>query len=337
MTAAEAPAVPLRLRHPVLWYAARRIVAGVVTLFVLSAVVFFATSILPGDAASSLLGKNASGEALALLRHEMGLDQPLLQQYGDWLGGLLHGDFGRSAAGFAAGGEVTVWSQISGPLAASAQLALVAFIPIVVVSVALGILSALRAGRWTDHLISALTIVPAAVPEFVLGAVLLVVFFGWLKVLPPVSLVQPGESPLAKPELLVLPVLTLVGVTAGPGARMVRAGVIETLESDYVAAARLNGVRERKVVLRYAVRNALAPSIQVLALVVQYLIGGMLIVEYLFGYPGIGKELVDAITIHDTSEVQSVSMLLAAIYVGVTIVADLIVVVLVPKLRTGAP
>lgn len=330
-----ARAVSVRSRHPVLWYALKRVATGIVTLFVLSIVIFVATSILPGDAASAILGKNATGEALAQLRHEMGLDRPAVVRYWAWATGLLQGDLGKSAAGFASGGDISVWSQVSGKLGNSAVLALTAFVPIVVVSLLLGVGAALRAGRWHDHLISVMTLVPAALPEFVLGAILLVVFFGWLKLLPPVSLVQPGASPLATPALLVLPVLTLVGVTVGPAARMIRAGMLEALESDYVASARINGIRERRVVFRYAVRNALAPSVQVLALIAQYLVGGLLIVEYLFGYPGIGKELVDAITIHDNTEVQSVSMLLAAIYVGVTIVADLLVMMIVPKLRTG--
>ncbi|MFD0655188.1 ABC transporter permease subunit [Streptomyces malaysiensis subsp. malaysiensis] len=127
-----------------------------------------------------------------------------------------------------------------------------------------------------------------------------------------------------------------MGVTVGPAARMIRAGMLEALEADTVTVARLNGLREGRVVRRYALRNALAPSIQVFALIAQYLIGGLLIVENLFGYPGIGKELVDAVTIHDNLEVQSVTMLLAAFYVAVTIVADLLVMIVVPKLRTGA-
>ncbi|MEY9863815.1 peptide/nickel transport system permease protein [Catenulispora sp. GAS73] len=322
--------------HPLALMAIRRVAAGVVTLLILSVLVFAAASVLPGDAASAILGKQATGQALADLRHRMGLDQSIPVQYWHWLTGLLHGDLGDSAAGFASGGQVSVWSQVSGKLGDSAVLALCAFVPIAVVSVLLGVYSALRAGRWQDHLISVTTLVPSALPEFVLGTVLLAVFFGWLDVLPPVSVVAPGSSPLATPSVLVLPVLTLVGVTAGPAARMVRAGMLEALGADTVAVARLNGIAEGRVVRRYALRNAIAPSIQVFALVAQYLVGGLLIVEYLFGYPGIGKELVDAVSIHDNAEVQSVTMLLAAFYIATTIVADLAVMVAVPKLRTGA-
>ena len=329
------PPSPAARRHPLARVALRRVAAGVVTLFVLSVLVFLATSVLPGDAASALLGKQATGPALETLRHRMGLDRPLIDQYGSWLTGLLHGDLGNTAAGYATGGRVSVWSQISDKLGNSLVLAATVFVPVVLISLGLGVLTALRAGRWLDHVITTVTLVPAALPEFVLGTVLLAVFFTWLDVLPPVSLVAPGTSPLATPEALVLPVLTLIGVTVGPATRMIRAGMQEALLADTVAVARLNGIAEPRVIRRYALRNALAPSIQVLALIAQYLVGGLLIVEELFGYPGIGKELVDAVTAHDNLEVQSVTMLLATFYVAVTIAADLLVMAVVPKLRTG--
>ncbi|MCX4911676.1 ABC transporter permease [Streptomyces sp. NBC_00878] len=322
-------------RHPPARVALRRVAGGILTLFVLSVLVFLATSVLPGDAASAILGKQATPDAVAALRHQMGLDQPLVVQYGKWLGGLLHGDLGNTAAGYAAGGRVGVWDQISGKLGNSLVLAATVFVPVLVLALVLGVVTALRAGRWLDHLVTTVTLVPAALPEFVLGTVLLAVFFTWLDVLPPVSFVAPGASPFATPETLVLPVLTLIGVTVGPATRMIRAGMQEALVADTVAVARLNGIPERRVVRRYALRNALAPSIQVFALIAQYLVGGLLIVEELFGYPGIGKELVDAVTVHDNLEVQSVTMLLATCYVVVTIAADLLVMAVVPKLRTG--
>ncbi|MFI6317101.1 ABC transporter permease [Nonomuraea sp. NPDC050556] len=314
-------------------YVVKRVAAGLLTLLVLSVLVFVATSVLPGDAASALLGRQAKGEALDALRHEMGLDQPLPKQYWDWLTGLLHGDLGHSVTGYVAGADVSVWSQISGRLTNSAVLAAVSFVLIVALSLLLGVYVALRKGRWQDHLISTATLVPAALPEFVLGALLLAVFVTWLDLLPPVSLITPGHNPLETPELLVLPVLTLIGVTVGASVRMIRAGMLEALQADSVAVARLNGIAEPKVIRRYALRNALAPGIQVFALIAQYLVGGLLIVEVMFGYPGIGKELVDAVTIHDNTEVRSVTMILAVFYVAVTIVADALVVLAVPKAR----
>lgn len=314
-----------------------RVGAGMATLFALSILVFLASSVLPGDAASQVLGKHATGEELAELRAEMGLDRPLLEQYTSWLGGLLHGDLGNTVAGYSTGTEVSVWSQVSDKLTNSFVLAVVAFIPIVVLSVILGTVGALTAGKWADHLVSVLTLVPAALPEFVLGALLIAVGFRWLDWLPPVSIIPPGQSPLSSPELLVLPVLTLVGVTVGPASRMIRAGMVEALGSDWVLAARLNGVEERRVLVGYALRNALAPSIQVFSLIAQYLIGGLIVVEYLFDFPGVGKELVDAIAIRDSTEVQSLTMLLAVAVIALTILADLFVMLVVPKLRTEQP
>jgi peptide/nickel transport system permease protein len=318
--------------HPVLRYAVRRVLAGAGTLLVLSVLVFLATSVLPGDAASAVLGRNATGPALRELRQEMGLDQPIWVQYRDWLTGLLQGDLGRSVSSYLTGSDVSVWSQVGGKLSNSLTLAALAFAVIVPVSLAGGVLDALRAGRWQDHLISTVTLVPSALPEFVLGTVLLAVFFTWLDVLPPVSLIAPGTSPLEAPDLLVLPLLTLVGVTVGAAIRMIRAGMLDALAADYVTVARLNGIAEPRVVRRYALRNALAPSIQVFALIAQYLVGGLLIVEYMFAYPGIGNELVQAVTIHDNTEVRSVTMLPAAIYVALMILADVIVLLVVPKL-----
>lgn len=337
----EAPPTPTpkraaaRRSHPMARFLVRRVAAGIAVLLVMSVLVFIATSVIPGDAASAILGRQATDEQLAALRREMGIDRPLTAQYLHWFGGMLSGDLGNSAAGYAAGGEVSIWSQIGAPLADSAVLAISAFLPVVVLSMLLGVFSALRAGRWQDHLISTSTLVPSALPEFVFGAVLLGVFFSLLGLLPPVSLITPGQSPLATPELLLLPVMTIVGVCLGPCVRMIRAGMIEALAADSVAVARLNGIGESRVVWRYALRNALAPSIQVLALTAQYLMGGLLIVEYLFSYPGIGKKLVEAVTSNDNLQVQSITMVLAAIYVGITIAADLAVTLVVPKLRTG--
>jgi peptide/nickel transport system permease protein len=199
-----------------------------------------------------------------------------------------------------------------------------------------GVLAAVRAGRPLDHAISVSSLAIIALPEFIIGSLLVLVFFSWLDVLPPVSLVTPGESPLAHPDALVLPVLTLLGASLAASIRMVRAGMVEALAADYVQTARLNGLPESMVVRRYALRNALAPSVQVFAQNIQYLVGGIVVTEYLFSYPGLGKELVEAVAIRDVREVQSVAVLIAAVYVGLNILADLLVVLLVPKLRTQA-
>jgi peptide/nickel transport system permease protein len=312
----------------------RRILAGLATLLVVSILVFVGTEILPGDAASAVLGRNATPENLATVREAMGLDEPAVERYFDWLGGLVKGDLGNSAAGYSQGGELAIWDAIAGKLKNSFALAAITTMLLVPLGLLLGVIAALRAGRTIDHTISIATLVLISLPEFVLGSLLILLFFTWLDVLPPVSLIPPGTNPLSKPTALILPVLTLLGVTLAATIRMVRAGMIEALATDYVQMARLNGFRER-LVRRYALRNALAPSVQVFAQMIQYLIGGIIVVEYLFAYPGLGKELIDAVAIRDVREVQSVAIFIAAAYIVINILADLIVVLLVPRLRTS--
>jgi peptide/nickel transport system permease protein len=314
----------------------RRVAAGVVTLLVVSALVFAGTELLPGDAAGAVLGRNAAPEQLAELRAQMGLDRPAVERYLDWLGGLVTGDLGNSAAGYAEGSRRPIWDEISGEIGNSLTLALVAALVMVPVALVLGVVSAVRAGRLTDHAISTSSLAIISLPEFIIGSLLILVFFSWLGWLSPVSLIAPGESPLAHPKQLVLPVLTLLGASLAASVRMVRAGMIDALRTDYVQMARLSGLRERTVIRRYALRNALAPSVQIFAQNIQYLVGGIIVVEYLFSYPGLGKELVDAVAIRDVREVQSVAIVIAAVYIALNILADLLVVLLVPKLRTAA-
>jgi peptide/nickel transport system permease protein len=200
---------------------------------------------------------------------------------------------------------------------------------------ALGVVAAVRASRWPDLLISGSTLGVIAVPEFVIGTVLVLIFSvsqGWL---PSVSIVPPGESPLATPEVLVLPVATLLLAGLAYMIRMVRAGMVEVMASDYVEMARLNGVAERRVVWRFALRNALAPSVQALALTLQWLVGGVVIIEVLFAYPGIGEGLVQAVTARDVTLIQSVATIIALFYIAVNVVADVLIVLLIPKLRTA--
>jgi peptide/nickel transport system permease protein len=322
--------------HPFLRFVARRVLAAIATLLVVSALVFLGTEVLPGDAAGAVLGRNATPVQLAELRAQMGLDRSAPERYLDWLGGLVTGDLGNSAAGYAEGSKRPIRNEISSEVSNSLVLAAIAAVLMIPLSLALGVLAAVRAGKPVDHAVSATSLAIVSLPEFIIGSVLILVFFSWLDVLPPVSLIPPDESPLSYPKELVLPVLTLLGASLAASIRMVRAGMIEALAQDYVQMARLSGFRERTVIVRYALRNALAPSVQIFAQNVQYLVGGIIVVEYLFTYPGIGKELVDAVAIRDVREVQSVALVIAVVYIALNILADLLVVLLVPKLRTSA-
>jgi peptide/nickel transport system permease protein len=323
-----------RRRWPLAAFLVRRVAAALATLFVVSILIFAGTEVLPGDAAGAVLGRTATPDQLAEMQALMGLDRPPHERYLDWLGGILTGDLGNSAAGYAAGGESPIWDEISPKITNSFILAAITAFLMVPIALVLGVFSAVRAGRPLDHSISIGSLAIISLPEFIIGSLLILVFFSWLDVLPPISLIPPGTSPLAKPEALVLPMLTLLGASLAASIRMVRAGMIETLSSEYVTMARLNGLRESVVVRRYALRNALAPSVQVFAQNIQYLVGGIVVTEYLFNYPGLGKELVDAVAIRDVREVQSVALLVAAFYLFLNIVADFLVVLLVPKLRT---
>jgi peptide/nickel transport system permease protein len=334
MTTVAEPRGATREVPPVLAFLGRRLVGAVLALFVVSVLIFAGTSILPGDAASVVLGRGATPEAVKELNRRLDLDRPLLEQYTSWLAGFVHGDLGDSSVGLAQGAEqAPIWNLIADPVKNSLILALVTALFMIPLSLGLGALSAVFAGRPIDHLISIGSLAAIALPEFVIGSLLIGVFFVWLDVLPPVAIIPPGDDPLSHPTKLVLPVATLLLASLAASIRMLRAGMIEVLQTDYVQTARLNGVAERWVLWRYAMRNALAPSIQVLAQNLQWLIGGIIITENVFAYPGIGTTLVTAVGNRDLTLVQSVAMLIAIVYVVLNLVADLLVVLLVPRLR----
>ncbi|HXD68670.1 MAG TPA: ABC transporter permease [Gaiellales bacterium] len=333
MTAAAEPRTVRREMSPVLAFLGRRLLGAFVALFVASIVIFAALNILPGDPASVILGRNATPQAEAVLTKRMQLDRPATTRYADWLEGFVHGDLGVSAVSLAQGQHESVWHQISGPLKNSAILAAIAALFMIPLSIGLGVIGPIFPGKAIDHAISILSLGAIALPEFVTGSLLIGVFFVALDWLPPVAIVPPGGNPLDNPSQLVLPVLTLLFASLAAGIRMVRAGMTEVLQTEYVQTARLNGVAERRVLSRYALRNALAPSVQVLAQNLQWLIGGIIITESVFAYPGIGTTLVNAVQNRDVTVVQSVAMLIAVVYVVLNLLADLVVMLLVPKLR----
>lgn len=298
--------------------------------------VFAGTEVLPGDAASAVLGKTATPEQVAELRGQMGLDRPVTERYLDWLGGFARGDMGDSAVGYAAGSKQPIWDQVRPRLTASLWLAGITALLMIPLSLVLGVVAARHAGRPVDAAISLTSLAIVSLPEFVIGSLLILLLFAWLDALPPVALLQTGESPIHQLRLLVLPVLTLLGATLAASVRMTRAGMIQALRAEFADMARLNGFPERRVVWRHALRNALAPAVQVFAQNLQYLIGGVIVVEYLFAYPGLGKELVDSVAVRDVRAVQSIALLIAFAVVVLNLLADLLVVLLVPRLRTGA-
>jgi peptide/nickel transport system permease protein len=333
-----APAgLPRRRRHPLLGFVVRRVAAGVATLFVVSILLFLGTNVLPGDVASAVLGRDSTPAGLAQIRDELHLNRPAPERYWDWLSGFVHGDLGSSVASQAVSGEPTPISGLIGErVKNTAVLALCTVLLLVPLSIAFGVYSATRAGRPVDHAITTVSLTAISLPEFVTGTLLILLVAQWLGWLPGVSIISIGDTVFTHPSILVLPVLTLLAASLAQTIRMVRAGMLEVLRSDYVEWARLSGHRERDVVLRYALRNALGPTVQVIALNVQWLVGGIVVTEYVFGFPGLGQALVQAVSARDVPYVLSVGMLIAIVYISLNVVADLLVVLLVPRLRTAA-
>jgi peptide/nickel transport system permease protein len=317
--------------HPLARMIGVRVGAGILLAWVVSVLIFAGTEILPGNAAYAVLGRYSTPSALAAVSAQLGLNKPAYERYFEWLGGLLHGNLGTSLTA-----HESVAAFMSGRLGNSLILAAATMAVMIPLSLVLGLAAGTKPGQVTDHLISDPALAIIGIPDFVVGS-LLAVFFGVvLHVLPPVSLVLPGTTPLSDPAILVLPTATLVLVGYAYMVRLVRAGMSEAMTSDYVEWARLNGIPERRIVRKHALRNALAPTVQTTALTLQWLIGGIFVVETVFGYPGIGQGLVQAVQARDIPTVQSVGVIIAFFYIGINILADVIVVLLIPKLRTQA-
>jgi len=308
----------------------RRLLLGILVLVLVSVVVFVATQALPGDPARAILGRSATPQSLAALRKQLHLDRPVLLQYWTWVSGLLHGNLGKSLAA-----QQPVTTLLSPKLVNSAVLVVIAAVVSIPVSIAIGSWAALKREKIFDTLGSNLLLVLAALPEFVV-AVVLIIFFSTtvFNIFPAISTIPPGSRPWDDFGALVLPALTLVIAVAPYVARIMRASMIEVLESEYVEMARLKGLPERTVLVRHALPNALGPVFQVIALNLAYLAGGIVVVEYVFNYSGVGSALQDAVVNHDLPVVQALAMLIAAVYVVLNLLADVATILVTPRLRT---
>jgi peptide/nickel transport system permease protein len=318
------------LRHGgIAGFIVRRLLLGILVLFLVSVVVFIATQAL-GDPARAILGRDATPERLAALKAELNLEDSLVGQYVSWMGGLLHWSLGNSLA------SQQPVSELLGPkLVNSSVLVLLAAVVSIPLSIAVGSWAALRREKTFDNVTSNLMLVLAALPEFVVAVGLVILFstsvFHWL---PAISPVPPGSRPWEFPDELFLPVAALVIAVAPYVARIMRASMIEVLESDYVEMARLKGLPERTVLVRHALPNAIGPVFQVIAISLAYLAGGVVVIEYVFNYPGIGSALQDAVVNHDLPVVQALAMLIAAVYVVLNLLADVATILVTPRLRT---
>ena len=299
-------------------YVLKRIALIGYTLFVVSLIVFAITQILPADAAVMLLGENATADALAAVRSKLGLDAPVWLQYGRWLSGVLQGDFGVSMR----------TGQPVGPalfeaLGRSLLLALFAIVLMLCLALPLGIIAAVRRGKVTDLAVSVISYVGVSVPEFVSATLLILVLADWLKWLPATGYVPLTEDLPRGLKHLVLPVLTVSIILIAHVSRMIRSELIDVLHTDYIRAARLKGLSARAVLFKHALRNALLPTITIVALDVGYLLGGVIVVEEIFALPGIGRQLIVAIQSRDLPSIQAGALIMASTYALANFAADM--------------
>lgn len=308
----------------------KRLLLSLVTLWLLSVMVFAGGQLLPGDVGRAILGPLADAGAVANLNRELGLDRPLLVQYWDWISHFVVGDMSMSYAY-----RSPVAPFIIDALGYSVKLGLVAFCLVVPLGITAGVWSALHVGRAVDRVVSVLGLSATVLPEFVTGIVLIIVFGVWLQWLPITANWPDGSGPLTQIYYLLLPSMPLVLVLFGYIARMTRAGTIGVLDSDYVRTAVLKGLPWRVVLWRHVLRNALLPTITVIATQLGGMIGGLVIIEVLFHYPGIGSLIFDAARAKDFPMLQAGVLLIGAIYTLAALAADILYSLLNPRIRFG--
>ena len=311
--------------------AGRRLALSLVTLGLLSVVVFLGAQVLPGDVGRAILGPLADPRAVAKINHELGMDRPLIQQYLSWIGAFLTGDMGISYIF-----RTPVAPFVGKALLNSLKLAAVTFVIVVPLSIGAGIYAAMKAGRWQDRTITVSGLSLTVVPEFVSAIALILVFGIWLRWLPISAATRPGASAFEQLRHLILPALPLVLILFGYIARMARAGTLEALDSDYARTATLKGLPRRTVIVRHVLPNALLPTITVVATQLGYMIGGLVVVESLFRYQGIGSLILTAARGKDFPMLEAGILTVGAVYILATLVADSLYVLLNPRLRQGA-
>jgi peptide/nickel transport system permease protein len=312
----------------VVTFLGRRLLLVTLVMAIVSVLIFAVVQILPGDVAVMILGTSATPQDLAALRVKLGLNRPAPLRYLDWIGGAIRGDWGASLLY-----QMPVRPLVLERLGRSAVLAGLALVVGVPLAVGLGVLSAVRRGGLVDHLVGLVSLVAVSLPEFIIGTVLILVFAFRFALLPPSSLIDPQASLWQAAPSLVLPVLTLVLALLAHMSRMTRASMLEVLEQPYVRAARLRGLRPRRVILRHALRNALLPTVGIIAINVGYLIGGIVVVETVFAYPGLGRLMVDAVNHRDVPVIQMTALVIALTYAMANLAADLAYAYLNPRIR----
>jgi peptide/nickel transport system permease protein len=306
----------------------RRIGIGFVLIWVVSVLIFALTQVLPGDAAQIRLGQQATPESLAALRKEMGLDRPLYAQYASWIGNLLTGNLGISNAGGA-----TIASLISDRIGFTVFMTVLVAAISIPLSVVLGLLAAMYPGQLLDRIITSTNLGLIAIPDFVLSTFLILGLATYGGLFPAVSYFSGTEGFWKSIYILGLPIIVLTVVVSSQMIRMTRAGVLNVLSSPYIEMAILKGVPRRRIILRHALLNAIGPIVNVIALNMAYLVSGVVIIEYIFSYPGLAEFMVKSVQTRDIPAVQACAMIFCSTYVVLILIADIASIVSNPRLR----
>lgn len=306
----------------------RRFVLGIATIWAASVLVFAGTEVLPGDVATAVLGQSATPETVAAIREELNLDRPAAVRYIEWLFGLLHGEMGNSlSTGRSVASIIRDW------LGNTLLLALLTALIAVPISLTLGLISAAFPDSPVDRTISVISLVGVSLPEFFTGVLLVLIFAVYLQLLPAVSSVSDFTTTTQHMRVLILPVLTLTISVLAHMTRMTRTAILDVLRTDYVEMAILKGVSKRRIIVRHALPNSLGPIINVIAINLGYLISGVVVVEAIFAYPGLGRLVIDAVSFRDIPLVQGTAMIFCVFYIGINLLADLLVLITNPRLR----
>lgn len=307
----------------------KRLGSLLVTLAVMSFIIFMLVEIMPGDVAQMILGQSATDEAVAALREARGLNDPVFQRYFRWVGGVLTGDLGDSIYMQGVSINSILWRRVGH----SMILALTAFIIFVPLSMFFGVLAGVKENKTTDSIISFFGLATMALPEFVSGVFLITIFGVQLKWLPIVSVIPIGESLFTNLEILIMPALSVTFVMFGYISRMQRSSMIQVMHSDYVRAAVLKGMPRKYVILRHAMKNALLPTITIIGMNMGWLFGGLVVVETLFGFPGMGSLLMTAIKTRDVPLIEACVLLITVIFSLSTMFIDVLYSYLNPRVR----
>jgi len=307
---------------------AQRLALGLLRMLLVSILIFAGTIILPGDVAQSILGQSATPEALANLREELGLNEPAVSRYFSWLGGVLQGDLGTALT---SGQDIA--SSIGSRLSNTLFLAMWAAVISVPLAIFLGLLAVRYRDRWPDKLISGVTLASISIPEFLIGYLLMYYIGVKLRWAPTVSMIYDSMSLGQKLQAIALPVAVLTLVVLAHMMRMTRAAILNVMQSAYIETAELKGLTMFKVIWRHAFPNSISPIVNVVMLNLAYLVVGVVVVEVVFTYPGMGQYLVDHVSKRDLPVVQACGLIFAAVYIGLNMVADIVAILANPRLR----